>query len=132
MKQFGLPAREKLKNKKDFELIFSSGRTIFSSDKSVRAAFIIETGGIFQGIKIAFAVSRRLGIAVWRNRIKRLLRESYRLNKEELYTICEEKKILIKIVLSPNLINQKNAGRIGLNNIMPGVIDVLSKIKRTI
>ncbi len=132
MKQFGLPARERLKNKKDFERIFSTGRTVFSSDKSVRAAFLVETGGIFQGIKVAAAVSRKLGNAVWRNRIKRLLRESYRLNKGEILSVCKEKNILVKVVLSPNLINQKKTRSVVLNDLMPGVTDVLSKIKRTL
>ncbi len=132
MKQFGLPAGERLKNKKYFELIFSSGRTIFSSDKSVRAAYIIEAGGEQQGIKVAFAVGKKLGFAVWRNRVKRLLRESYRLNKGELLTFCKENKILVKVVLSPNLINQKKARLIYLNDLLPGVADVLSRIKRTL
>ncbi len=132
MKRFGLPAGERIKNKKDFERIFSNGRIIHSSDKRVRAAYIIESGSKNPGIKIAVAVSRKSGIAVWRNRVKRLLRESYRLNKEHLLTFCIENGFLIKIVFSPFLTHKKKASLISLDDFMPGTIDVLNKIKSSL
>ena len=132
MKRFGLPAGERLKNKKDFEKIFSYGRKIYSSDKKVRAAFITEPAEILPGVKIAVAVSKKSGNAVWRNRIKRLIRESYRLNKEDLLLLSEKNGLLIKIVFSSNLTEKKKIRQICLDDIMPGINDVLSKIKRTL
>ena len=131
MKRFGLPAAERIKSKKDFEKIFTVGGKIFSSDKKVRAAYIIESDKIFAGVKIAVAVSKKSGNAVWRNRIKRLIRECYRLNKEELLSYCIKKGFSVKIVFSPNLIGKRSAKLIRLHDFVPGVNDVLRKIKNT-
>jgi ribonuclease P protein component len=102
LKRYGLSAKERIKSKKDFDKIFSSGSVIYSSSKIIKAVYIVEKADKNEGVRIAVAVGKRLGIAVWRNRIKRLVKESYRLNKEILLEICSKKNILLKIVFSPN------------------------------
>jgi ribonuclease P protein component len=126
-KKFGLSRNERIKSKKDFEKIFSAGETLLSSDRKIRVIYIIDHAHEMPGVKIAPAVSRKNGTAVWRNRIKRLLRESFRLNKEELVRTCSDKKILLKVVFSFTL-TSKEMKTVKLRDIMPSVEDVLKKL----
>ncbi len=128
MKQFGLSSKERIKSKNEFDLVYSAGEILFSSSQKFKAVFFIQKESETSGIKTAFAVSRKSGIAVWRNRIKRLLRESYRLNKKEICSEVEIKNLRLFIVFSPNTINQKNSRKILLKEVMPEVIDLMNKI----
>lgn len=65
---------ETLKRQKDFETIFKLGKKVY--DKKFRLIYL-ETDKM-QTSKVAFVVSKKFGIAVKRNRIKRLLREAWR------------------------------------------------------
>ena len=132
MKHYGLTARERIKSKIDFENIYQSGTTIHSSDKKIKAIYIVENDNLQPGVQVAVAISKKAGGAVWRNRFKRLVRESYRLNKVKLVDLCKEKKQTAKIVFSTNTLNQKNYGRLRLNTVMSGVIEVMEGIKRLI
>jgi len=129
LKQFGLSSKERIKSKNEFDLVYSAGEIVFSSSQKFKAVFFIQKESDTSGIKTAFAVSRKSGIAVWRNRIKRLLRESYRLNKKEICEEVESKKLMAFIVFSPNTINQKNGRKILLKEVMPEVIDLMKRIK---
>ncbi len=129
MKQFGLSNQERIKSKKDFDSVYSSGEILFSSNQKLKAVFLIERETEQAVLKAAFVVSRKAGIAVWRNRVKRLFRESFRLNKAILTTDVEEKRIRLKIVFSPNSINERRNKRISLKQIMPDVVDLMNKIK---
>jgi len=129
LKRYGLSAKERVKSKKDFDKIFSSGKMLYSSSKLIKAVYIVEKEGENKGVRIAVAVSKRLGIAVWRNRIKRLIKESYRLNKEILLDICSKKNILLKIVFSPNFLNEKDNKNIMLIDLMPSVVDLMIKLR---
>ena len=132
MKQYGLTARERIKSKTDFENIYQSGTTIQSSDKKIKAVYIVENDTLHPGVLVAVAISKRAGGAVWRNRFKRLIRESYRLNKARLIDLCKEKKQTAKIIFSTDTLNQKYYERLKLNTVMPGVLDVMEEIKRII
>ena len=61
----------RLKKEKDFNLVFNKGKRFFSSSLTVIALPAKE-------LKAGFAVSKKPGGSVKRNRIKRLLRESFR------------------------------------------------------
>lgn len=79
MKINGYPREEKLKNKKDISLLFEQGKRFSHKELSILS---LKKEGL-ESPKISVSVSKRLfKKAVERNRIKRLLRESYRLNKE--------------------------------------------------
>ncbi|MGE5797240.1 MAG: ribonuclease P protein component, partial [Ignavibacteria bacterium] len=124
-----LSRNERIKSKKDFKTIFSAGETLFSSDKIIRATYIIEQIPEAPGVKIGVAVNKHYGTAVWRNRIKRLLKESFRLNKEFLIHSCIEKNILVKIVFAFTL-TSKDIEAARLNNIMPGIVEVMQKLQK--
>lgn len=132
MKNFSLSRFERVKKKKDFDKVYSSPKVIFSSDQLLKSFYKIETENLFCGIRIAAAVSKNMGKAVWRNRVKRLIKESYRLNKQNLLTTALEKKIGIFIVISTYKLSENRNKKIELANILPSVIDILEKIKQQI
>ncbi len=84
------------------------------------------------GVKIATAVFKKSGNAVWRNRVKRLIKVSYRLNKQILSETCFGKNILLKVVFSLNTINQNNTRIIKLNDMHSAVADIISKMNNTL
>jgi len=129
LKRYGLSADEKIKSRKDFELLYSTGKSIYSSDKKLKAVYLIFAETDKTGVRFAPAVSKKAGKAVWRNRMKRLLREAFRLNKEILTGISIQKNFLIKIILSPNFLNEKVNKSIKLAQVEPGVVEILLKIK---
>jgi len=128
LKHFSLSSNERIKKRKDFELIFSTGRFVYSSGKVLRAHYLIDKDNKENGVKIAPVVGKKLGNAVWRNRVKRLIKESYRLNKEILTEVSLRKSVLLKIIFSPNLINQENNKILSYKEITPHVVDIMTKI----
>jgi ribonuclease P protein component len=129
LKQFGLSKREKLKSKKEFDLVYSTGEFLISPSQRLKALFLIDRTSGSAGVKTAYAVSRKAGNAVWRNRIKRLLRESYRLNKKPIKETCESKMIHLLLVFSAYGINQRKNKKIFLKEIMPDVVDLMNLIR---
>lgn len=73
------PRHERLTRKRDFEAAFRTGR------RSVGPLFVCyAVRRESQGRKFGFAVSRKIGTAVVRNRVKRLLREFYRTHRAQI------------------------------------------------
>jgi ribonuclease P protein component len=128
LKRCGLPAKERIKSRKDFEELYAAGRLVFSSDKKIKAIYLISED-INPGVRISPAVSSKAGNAVWRNRVKRLIKEAYRLNKEVVTGPVLQKKVLLRIVFSPGYLNKKNNIWPELNEIVPGVVEIMLKIK---
>jgi len=61
----------RLKKQRDFDFVFSKGKRIFSKNLTMIFAPADE-------LKVGFCVSKKHGGSVKRNRIKRILRESFR------------------------------------------------------
>ena len=76
---FELPKSEIIKSKQDFNRVYSQGKSFVSRDLVIYVLHDEKLNG-----KVGFAAGKKLGCAVVRNRIKRLLREAYRLNKNKL------------------------------------------------
>lgn len=82
-KQFGYGRAEKLKSRKRIDGLFSGGKSFSIYPLRVYYASAGEEPG---GAETGFGVSKKhFKKAVDRNRIKRLMRESYRLQKEGLH-----------------------------------------------
>jgi ribonuclease P protein component len=128
LKKFGLSAQEKIKSRKDFEELYSKGIILFSSTKKIKAVYIIDQNPMEPGVKISVAIGHKSGNAVWRNRVKRLLRESFRLNKHIIIKKAEDFSFFIRIIFLPYSINMRKNKNIYLNDIMPDVIDIMSRI----
>ena len=129
MKKFGLSKKERIKSKKEFDLVYSYGTTILSTSNYLKGKFYTKLVPESCGVKTAFAVSKKCGNAVWRNRVKRLLRGSYRLNKTPLVSVCREKNVLLLLVISQGSINQRSHKKITFHEIEPECIDLIEKIK---
>lgn len=91
-KQFGLGKREKLKSRKGIEELFASGKSLNVFPVRVSYKFFPILNEEEPGVQIGVTASRRnFKRAVDRNRIKRLIREAYRLQKAELLLLMKEK-----------------------------------------
>jgi ribonuclease P protein component len=71
-----LKRRFRLKDKNEFKKTYQHGRTVANS---FLVLYYIENKKIDES-KVAFAVGKKIGNAVIRNRIKRIMREAYRKN----------------------------------------------------
>lgn len=80
-KKYTLSKKNRLKSKKSFQLVYGSGRTVVDA---MSVFYILSDKG--EDFKIGLAVGKKLGCAVVRNRVKRLMREVFRMHKAELKT----------------------------------------------
>lgn len=79
MSQFSFEKHERIKKRKDFLKVYEDGVRVNSKH------FIVILSRNQAGNKrLGITVTKKVGNAVKRNRIKRLLREFFRLNKEAL------------------------------------------------
>ena len=69
---------ETLKRNYEFKIVMDRGK--FYSGKYICINFLKNN----QKNKIGIAISKKTGNAVWRNKIKRLIRESYRKKEEKI------------------------------------------------
>jgi len=79
MKQYGLSRSERLRRARDFQRVMEEGR--FFRHPALTMA-VRKNGLGFS--RVGISVSRHMGKAVCRNRVKRRLREAYRLLKGEI------------------------------------------------
>ncbi|MBA4251485.1 MAG: ribonuclease P protein component [Chlorobiaceae bacterium] len=129
MKKFSLSKNERIKKRKSFEQIYLGGRFLISSDKKLKLIYLENNFDEKEIVQIAVAVSKKAGKAVWRNRMKRLVREAYRLNKLELLEFCKQENKSVLIVFSPYVLNEKQNKKIELFEITPGIVDLMNKLK---
>lgn len=132
MKNFSLSRNERVRKKKDFDRIFNYGKIVYTSDYLLKAVFIIDFNVESGDVKIAAAVSKKAGKAVWRNRVKRLIKEAYRHNKQLISENVKEKKISVNIVFASNKLNEISNSKVKLNNIVPGIVELIKKISQLI
>ena len=82
------PKKEKLKSKKLIEMLFNEGKSL--SSFPIRLIFLEIESPMDARFKTGVAVPKKnFKSAVKRNRIKRLVRESYRLNKHLVFNNSE-------------------------------------------
>ncbi|MBS4534948.1 ribonuclease P protein component [Clostridium sp. D2Q-14] len=69
----------KLRNNRDFSKVYDKGKSIANK---YLVMFYIENELDYN--RVGFSTTKKLGNAVIRNRVKRLIKESYRLNNDKL------------------------------------------------
>jgi ribonuclease P protein component len=85
------PKSERLCLKKDIDKLFSDGQSFLAYP--LRVVYLPDAGGNAppSGISVLISVpKKRIRFAVQRNRIKRLIREAFRLNKRETSDFCKQ------------------------------------------
>jgi len=128
LKNFSLNQNERVKKKKDFDKVYNSGKIIFSSDSLLKLNYCVNINAEYNGVKIAAAISKKSGKAVWRNRLKRLIKESYRLNKKQLVEKASEKKIELLLIFSPYKLTERKNKKLYLKDVMSDVIELINKV----
>ena len=78
-KKYTLKKFNRLKSMKSFQIVYGKGRTVVDA---LSVFYILADQG--EDIKIGLAVGKKLGCAVVRNHVKRLMREVFRKHKAEL------------------------------------------------
>lgn len=134
MSEHSLSGTERVSGKNRFDLIFSQGKRITSSSKLLRAVYIVteHPSGTESGdspARIAVGISKKAGKAHWRNRLRRLIKEAYRLNKNLLREkmIGSGKQILL--VFLPSGFESRSRRKITLCDIVPEVTQILQRIE---
>ncbi|WP_445432092.1 ribonuclease P protein component [Chryseobacterium indoltheticum] len=103
MSDFKYPKDEKLKKENEITLLFAKGK--WKSCGNLRIIILKNHPDLHtENVKLGVSVSKRyFKKAVHRNRIKRLLRECYRLNKDIFKTSFGEKTIAMMFWVSNEL-----------------------------
>ncbi len=92
------PRNEKLKSRKLIQQLFAEGKSVTASP--IKCFYLANPSELSETLQTGVGVSaRNFKKAVHRNRIKRLLREAYRLNNQSLHQKLEEKKIRVALFI---------------------------------
>ncbi|WP_114789873.1 ribonuclease P protein component [Niabella yanshanensis] len=91
------PKSQRLKSRKKLQQVFAEGKSVRTKD--LRLVYLAEKNGI-TGVKCGVGLStRNFKHAVDRNRIKRLLREAYRLQQHDLKKYAEDHPVDLSLFL---------------------------------
>ena len=77
-KKFTFPKKNRIKSKAGFQLVYTTGRSVVDS---LSVLYVLPLDA--EGPKIGFAVGKKIGNAVVRNRVKRMMREVFRENIDD-------------------------------------------------
>lgn len=130
MKKENFPKEERLTGKKNFDDLYSKGITLFSINRIIKATFLV-INNQKPDIKIGVAVSKKAGTAVWRNRLKRLVKESFRKNKQAILDFVTRNNLVLYVVFSPGTLNQRTNKTLKLFSIESEIKELVNKIVNT-
>ncbi len=96
-KKYTFPAKEHLKSRKEISRIFKNGIFLYSDYLSLGYTISENDNNTH---KLAVSVPKKLfKSAVKRNKIKRRIKELFRLNKSNLYNFSEKSSVFFNIII---------------------------------
>lgn len=100
---FGLPRAKILRGRKNIQRLFHDDAVLLH-EKSVQLRFRLFNAppDTEAGCRMGFVAGKKLGKAVRRNRVKRLLREAYRMNQHILTSIVGHDSVIFHGILIAN------------------------------
>ena len=123
---------ERIKSKGEIANINTVGKTIISTDKKVKARYLLNFQDEQVRIEYAVTLSSKAGNSVWRNRFKRLIRESIRAEANLLREIIFLSKSSLSIIFASGSITQSSDRTIFLYDLKPAVLDILIKLRKIV
>jgi ribonuclease P protein component len=132
-KTFGLGKKEKLKSRKQIEDLFANGKSFALFPIRVTYSFLPAQDGPLVQIGVT-ASKRNFKKAVDRNRIKRLLREAYRLQKKELLEAVNQKKysVLLFFMYTDKTVASFSVVKLAMNGCLKKLQAKLSAVNENI
>lgn len=97
--------KERVKHRNEIKALFSHGKVV--KRFPLKGFYIISKVSVKESLRTGFGVSsKNFKKASDRNRIKRLLREAYRLQKNDLLEICRERnrQLILFIIFTDKVI----------------------------
>jgi ribonuclease P protein component len=121
-----LKKNEILRGYKVFSRIITTGKSIRRGNLS----FYYIVGGLESNhIEMGFAISKKVKNAVKRNRIKRLLKEYFRLNKDAFYRLLLRNSCSLECVVIFNSNRLEIINKIDLNGIITDFDQILKELE---
>jgi ribonuclease P protein component len=114
LKNFSFKKKDKILKRRKFLQLKKIGKKVQD-----RNFIIIYSNGSFKKNRIGITVSKRLGNAVKRNKIKRLIREHFRMNRDK-----------IAECMDINIIAKKNSGEISSEMVFKSLDGIFKKLPR--
>jgi len=98
LKKHTLSHHERLKSRKQIDKLFKSGN--YFNLPPLRLSYLLAEGGENEALQLGVGVSvKHFKKAVDRNRVKRLLREAWRVQKMELAALAKDKRRSLKVFI---------------------------------
>lgn len=99
--KYRYPSNEKLKSRKQIQALFEGGKHVKTEQlRLIYLPFDIEESVIKIGVSVS---KRNFKLATDRNRVKRLMREVYRLNQHDLKNILSKSYVMMLVYQSPKM-----------------------------
>jgi ribonuclease P protein component len=122
---YRLQKNEILHRHGEFAAIMSEGKTLLVPP--LRVFFIVQPDR-HPAVQIGFAVTRRCRSAVDRNRLKRLMREAYRLTKGNFVENVKASRKAVDMVLLFTTYGKNPDSMISLNDVTKSIESITQKI----
>lgn len=124
-KRFTFTKEERLCSKKTIDKLFADGESFLAYPFKV--VFLRNPISLKSPVQAGFSVGKRnFKRAVQRNRIKRLMRESYRLNKPELYKKINSNRLAVFFIFIGKSIPKYPEVEKGMKNAIKKLVKEMS------